>query len=53
MHEPRTFNFEAQTWLVFYSTSLDVGHHLWLITPYDPINVPVNMPIIEYKEVPG
>ena len=42
IHERRNFNFEAHS-LAKFASSLEVGHHLWLGTPHDVINVPMTI----------
>ena len=46
-HEHRNSNFEPHK-LAKYASSEDVGRHLWLGTPYDVLNVPMNI-IREYS----
>ena len=41
-HEFRNSNFEAHK-LAKFATLLDLGHHLWLATPHDLVNVPSNI----------
>ena len=41
-HELRSSNFEAHN-LAKFSSSLGVGRHVWLGTPYDVISVPMNI----------
>ena len=42
IHERRNFNFEAHS-LAKFASSLEVGRHLWLETPYDVFSVPMNI----------
>uniref|UniRef100_A0A453ST20 RNase H type-1 domain-containing protein n=3 Tax=Aegilops tauschii subsp. strangulata TaxID=200361 RepID=A0A453ST20_AEGTS len=42
MYESRNCNFEAHH-LAKHASSLDVGRHIWLGMPYDPVNISVNI----------
>jgi hypothetical protein len=40
VHEGRKSNTEAHN-LARFALSLDLGRHLWLLAPYDPLVIPV------------
>lgn len=40
--EGRALNWEAHS-LAKFASSLDVGRHVWLGAPHDPLIIPVNL----------